>query len=374
MKDMQGGCIGRQETAYLLGIPLYINGVFTLESQYAYQGGNSTYIWVPLSILLSMGIFLLMLAAMQRTGAGDLGQLFEAGVGKVLGRCCMGLLALLLLLDGLAGMMRFISMLYSYVFTQSVYSSISLWIMGAVFLLAFWGIETLGRLSRLLGGLLLVLMLLNLLLPLESYQLYRLYPMPGNTWGQVAGYGLRHTFFLLPVLLGGLSLSRSTHGPRFMRSAGCIGACGAAALSFLTQMAISLTYGYRDLTAIYAPLYRLDMDMLREGYLFRMDKVSLFLWLMGELIGAAFFLFTASRIASRELGLGNAKPAMAAFSVLLGCALFFEHSGGYAQVEQVRSWLVQYGWLLLLPCLLAGALGGLMGRAKAKKEKDHANL
>lgn len=114
--------------------------------------------------------------------------------------------------------------------------------------------------------------------------------------------------------------------------------------------------------------------MLREGYLFRMDKVSLFLWLMGELIGAAFFLFTASRIASRELGLGNAKPAVAAFSVLLGCALFFEHSGGYGAVEQVRSWLVHHGWLLLLPCLFAGAMGGLLGRSKGKKEKDHANL
>ena len=188
MKHMEGGYIGRQETAYLLGIPLYLNGVFTLESQYAYQGGNSTYIWVPLSIVLSLGIFLLLLLAMERAGARDLGELFEAGLGKTLGRGCMALLALLLLLGGLAGMMRFISMLYSYVFTQSVYSSISLWIMGAVFLLAFWGIETLGRLSKLLGGLLLTLMLLNLLLPLESYQLYRLYPIPGNTWGQVAGY------------------------------------------------------------------------------------------------------------------------------------------------------------------------------------------
>ena len=137
MKHMEGGYIGRQETAYLLGIPLYLNGVFTLESQYAYQGGNSTYIWVPLSIVLSLGIFLLLLLAMERAGARDLGELFEAGLGKTLGRDCMALLALLLLLGGLAGMMRFISMLYSYVFTQSVYSSISLWIMGAVFLLAF---------------------------------------------------------------------------------------------------------------------------------------------------------------------------------------------------------------------------------------------
>ena len=327
LKHMEGGYIGRQETAYLLGIPLYLNGVFTLESQYAYQGGNSTYIWVPLSIVLSLGIFLLLLLAMERAGARDLGELFEAGLGKTLGRGCMALLALLLLLGGLAGMMRFISMLYSYVFTQSVYSSISLWIMGAVFLLAFWGIETLGRLSKLLGGLLLALMLLNLLLPWESYQPYRLYPLPGNTWGQVAGYSLRHTFFLLPALLGGLSLSRSVHGPKFIRSAGCIGGLGAAILAFLTQLAISMIYGYQDLTTIYAPLYRLDMDMLREGYLFRLDKVSLFLWLMGELIGAAFFLFTASRIASRELGLGNAKPAVAAFSVLMGCALFLNIAG-----------------------------------------------
>lgn len=103
MKHMEGGYIGRQETAYLLGIPLYLNGVFTLESQYAYQGGNSTYIWVPLSIVLSLGIFLLLLLAMERAGARDLGELFEAGLGKTLGRGCMALLALLLLLGGPSG-------------------------------------------------------------------------------------------------------------------------------------------------------------------------------------------------------------------------------------------------------------------------------
>lgn len=82
------------------------------------------------------------------------------------------------------------------------------------------------------------------------------------------------------------------------------------------------TYGYQDLTTIYAPLYRLDMGMLREGYLFRMDKVSLFLWLMGELIGAAFFLFTASRIASRELGLAM-QTSRGRLSVLMGCSFVF---------------------------------------------------
>ena len=143
MKHMEGGNIGRQETAYLLGIPLYLNGVFTLESQYAYQGGNSTYIWVPLSIVLSLGIFLLLLLAMERAGARNLGELFEAGLGKTLGGaawrywpCCFAWRP-----SGDDAVHFHAIQLCVY---QSVYSSISLWIMGAVFLLAFWGIETLG--------------------------------------------------------------------------------------------------------------------------------------------------------------------------------------------------------------------------------------
>ena len=370
MSSPDGGRIGLQETAYMLGVPLYINAVFTFESHYAYPGGNSSYIWVPAGVLLSLGLFLLVSGAMQRAKANTLGELYDKGLGKIGGRICMAELAALLLIAGLAAMLRFISMLYTYVFVRSVYSSISLWIMGAVCILAFWGMETIGRLSKLLGIILLVTMLVNLILPAESYELYRLYPLPGNQWEEIGAYSLRHIFTLLPVLLGGLSMAESLHGRACVKKAGCIGGIGAAVLAFLTQLCISLTYGYQDLSAIYFPLYRLDMDMLQEGYFFRLDKISLFLWLAAELVAAAYFLFAASRIAGQELGLKNSRPAVAAFSVLLSCALFYERSGGYWLVERVKSWLDLYGWLLLLPGLLAACIGALRHGSHKEKERE----
>lgn len=371
MSGPDGGRIGRQETAFLLGIPLYINAVFTLESGYAYAKGNSSYIWVPLAVLLSLGLFLLVAAAMGRAGAGSLGQLYEMGLGRTGGRALMAALAALLLVTGVVAVMRFISMLYSYVYIQSAHSSITLWVVGTVLVLALWGIETISRLSKLLGCILIAVVLVSLLAPMESYQTYRLYPMPGNTPGEIALYTLRHTFVLLPALLAGLCITQTEHGLKFMRVSGCVGACTAALLAFFTQLAVSLTYDYKELTAMYSPLYRLDMAMLREGYFFRLDKVALFLWLVGELIAAAFFLFSAARIASRELGLKNTRPAVAAFTALLGCLLFFEHGGGYEQVEAAEEWLNLNGCLFLPPFLLVAGLGALRGAAKRKKEANH---
>lgn len=58
--------IGRQESAAMVGVSLFTATVFAMDSQQAYSGGNSTYIWMPLSILVSLAAVMVIMLAMEK--------------------------------------------------------------------------------------------------------------------------------------------------------------------------------------------------------------------------------------------------------------------------------------------------------------------
>ena len=78
--------IGRQESAAMVGVSLFTATVFAMDSQQAYSGGNSTYIWMPLSILVSLAAVMVIMLAMEKSGADTLDKLFTAAFGRVVGR------------------------------------------------------------------------------------------------------------------------------------------------------------------------------------------------------------------------------------------------------------------------------------------------
>ena len=55
--------------------------------------------------------------------------------------------------------------------------------------------------------------------------------------------------------------------------------------------------------------------------------------------------------------------------VLVGIVVYLENAGRFEQVEMVEDWLGQYGYLLVMPILLAAGLGLIRGRAKRKKQE-----
>ena len=78
--------IGRQESTAMVGVSLFTATVFAMDSQQAYSGGNSTYIWMPLSILVSLAAVMVIMSAMEKSGADTLDKLFTAAFGRVVGR------------------------------------------------------------------------------------------------------------------------------------------------------------------------------------------------------------------------------------------------------------------------------------------------
>ena len=69
----------------MVGVSLFTATVFAMDSQQAYSGGNSTYIWMPLSILVSLAAVILIMSVMEKNGVDTLDKLFSAAFGKKAG-------------------------------------------------------------------------------------------------------------------------------------------------------------------------------------------------------------------------------------------------------------------------------------------------
>ena len=69
---MRMGRIGLSEAVCVAAIALSTGGVFGIDPVYAYLGGNSTYISMPLSIIVSLLIMLPVLKLMDATKCRDI--------------------------------------------------------------------------------------------------------------------------------------------------------------------------------------------------------------------------------------------------------------------------------------------------------------
>ena len=350
------GKIGRQESAAMVGIAVYTSVVFTLNSNEAYRGGNSTYIWVPAVIALVLAIVLFVMYAMEKCGISTLDMLFKTAFGKTLGGVAGAVIIALLILSAFELLADFVNLIHSFVFYDQPYWNIVLWIAVTVGLLGYLGLEPIARTARLLLPAFAAILVLWLLLPSKSFDRSNLYPFPGNTILEMGKLIWKNLICAFTPMIAVLTVTNGMHGIKFARISCGIGVlCGLAAVA-VTQLCLGLAYGYKDLLEMPYPLYRLDMMMLQEGYFFRMDKVALFFWLTMGIIAAAYYVFTASMMWCRCYGPKDTRPAVLAMCVILACAIQIQAEGYYEEFAKGMEAVDKWAWTAMLLPVGASAI------------------
>ena len=348
------GKIGRQESAAMVGIAVYTSIVFTLNSSESYRSGNSTYIWMPATIVLALIAVLFVMHSMEKSGIGTLDILFKTAFGKIGGDIAGGAVIALLVVNAFVLLADFVNMIHSFVFYEEEYWNIILWIIAAVGLLSFMGLESISRTSLLLLPLFAIVLLLWLALPWESFTLSNLCPFPGNSITETGRLIWENAAFVFAPMIAVLTITNGMHGMKFTRNSCGIGVLCALFAVAITQLCLGLTYGYKDLAEMAYPMYRLDMMMPEEGYFFRMDKIALFFWLAMGIMAAAYYIFTASIMWCRCYGPKDTRPAVLTICVVLASAAEMQAEGHYEKFALVTNMINGWSWtVMLLPVLAA---------------------
>ena len=346
---MLEGRIGRQESVCILVQAMASICIFSLHTLIAYEKGNTTYIWMPTGIALSVLAGLGVRWCMSRTGAHDLTGLYRGALGRVLGGASLLAVAAALLWQCASLFNHFLSDLHGYVFPTSRYGAIIFWVMLAVAYIAWGGLERIARTGKCVAPLVGFTLLITLLLPIEGYRLYRLYPFPGDTAGGILMLCLRCFVQMLPVVLLTLSFTDALQGEKPVKSTIILAGAIAFLLVMLVQLALGLVFTAEQLTNMNMPLFRINMNLLSNGYYLRQDKVSVFIWLMGAVPGGAYLLYGFAYLFCKATGGRNIRPALITGTVLLSCILLLRREALFKLFEGVQGWISHYGGLTILP-------------------------
>lgn len=362
------GKIGRQEALCIAAIAACASAIFTTNNAELYARGNSAYISMPMAAAIAVIVFLFLANTMCRMEAESLYGMFRVGLGPILGRLVALFYACMLLFMASALLEKFIVMMNSFIFPKAAGWEMLLYLLPASFLPAWFGLEGIGRVSRLLVWVLLAALLGAILLSSHNYETHRLAPFLGDGALHMLRSGMENIMLFLPALLGLLIAANGVHGPRDAKRAGYVAGAIGGGLSAACQLCLGMTYTYRDLAQMHSPMYRLTMGAKTGGFFPRLDTMLLFGWVLSGMIAAAYYLYVAALLFCEAFDIADIRPVVASLAGIMGGVVLIL----YARAEwflAVVSVVNGYGFLLItIPALLAAILARIFRRNKRDRK------
>ncbi|MEG1559635.1 MAG: GerAB/ArcD/ProY family transporter [Clostridia bacterium] len=350
--NLREGKMGRQETIALLSTSLFISAVFTVNSSETYSTGNSTYLTLPISILLSVVIFLIVSFALKKSGQGGLMEMARYAFGPIGEFIYAFVLIAGLLIAAIIPTDNFLLVMQSYLYVDSDYTEIIIYIVPVIAILAFIGFEGLGRTAKLLSWVFIIILFVTFFNLGESLETYRLAPFLGDGVEHMATISINSMYCFLPGLLSIFTLTRGTQGEKNAKFSGVTSGIIAAVIVFITQLIIGMAFSYNELKDIFMPFYVINTISGNDSYLIRTEKLTVFIFLLGGIIAAAYYIYGAARIYVREFKQRDIRPAIASFSAILLTLVISKHVGMH-YIKGVLEFASKYMTaILIIPTLL----------------------
>lgn len=341
------GRIGTHEGVSAAAIALSTSGLFCIDSSYAYSKGNSTYITLPLSIILSLLIFLLCWHGMRISGCRNLTELITFSMGKVLGKLIVTIIAIVFVVSALEPLSIFIQVMTGLIYDNTEYSMITLFVIPVIFLISVLGLESIGRIAKCFAALLVIMIAISLASTVKEIEVFRLYPLMGDGIAHMGEFTLSEVFSFLPGLCGLLIVGNGLQGLKNIRKTGIISALVALVVCAFVQLFIGLIYTYKDLQNAFVPLYRINLHNLLEAYQTRMDKLTFMAWLNGCIIACAFYIYSAGLIFARGFHQRDVRPAVLTFTVIMTVLVFMKFENIAIGVDWLKNLYTKYAYIVI---------------------------
>ncbi len=341
--NLRVGKFGRQESAAAVLLAAFFSGCFSVDSGALYSGGNSSWMVQIIASIQALLLFEIVIWTMRVRGGGDLSAL----IGRSRWKAALTVPVILaLVIAAMQPMESFLLTMTQYVFTESKQATACLYLLPCLFLLTSLGAETLVRTARILLPILLVSILAALLSGIGEYRLYRIYPIPIGEPFQIFSLAGAAQLRAAPPLLALLCIGEGTQDRLAMRSAGRIGAIAGGLLAAAALFALSMTFTYSQLRTMSAPFYRMLVEVRAENPTLRLDRAVLFLWLIGAILSAAFYLYAGSVLFCKTFGVRDVRPVslcFSAFAITLIMILYYDSE----TTVMILKLLYRYGWVLI---------------------------
>lgn len=367
------GRIGTQEGVSIATIALSTSGLFCIDSSYAYSKGNSTYITLPLSIIVSLLVFLLCWRGMRSSGCRNFAELITFSMGKVVGKIVILIITAVFIVAALEPLSIFIQVMTGLIYDDAEYTTITFFIIPVIFLIAVFGLESIGRIAKCFAILLVVMLLISLASTLGEIEAFRLYPLLGDGIEHMTEFTLSEVFSFLPAMCGLMVAGNGLQGVKNIKKIGIISAVIAIVICLTVQLFIGLIYTYKDLQNTFVPLYRINLHNLLETYHTRMDKLTFMAWLNGCIIACAFYIYSAGLTFSQGFHQRDVRPAILTFTVITTALVFMKFEKITVKTDWIRAFYTKYAYIAIAaPLIIVAVVSIIKAKVKHLSAKEDA--
>lgn len=357
--NLRQGRIGKQEAAAMAMIACISCGVFAVDAHTTYAAGDSAYVSSALAAMLSLLMFYLVAEAMRRKHCETLSQLYRLAFGRVLSVPMAFISMLALLYAAAMPLAQLLLIMNHYVYVHAPTPHIALYLLPCLLILAWMGLEIIGRTAKLLVGIILISFLVAYIIAIPAYEPFRLYPLLGNGLAETLRRSATGTVRFFPALLCLLICGRGVHGVENAASGAVAASVGGGLVASVTQLFLGMAYPYYMLADMPAPLYRLTMAVSGAKVYLRADKVLLFFWMLAGMIAGGLFAYAAALLYAGATRIRDIRPAVAAVVSVI-CAVALMGQLNLPQFIEAADVLINFAWLAaLLPPLLASMIAVL---------------
>lgn len=361
------GRIGVSEGVAVSVTAMTVSSIFAFESKLLYSGGNSTYLTLPVSIALSLSIFLLLASIIKKTGCANLSVLLKMAFGSFVTPIVSIAFLLLFSYSAYAPLSQFIRAMHGLFFDGVSYSRIVVFTMPPVLIAALLGFETVGRTAKLIAPLLFAVLAVPTAASYGEFELYRLYPLFGNGVKAMIAQVFEETCTFLPALICLLINADGMNGIETARRAGIRASVIAAIICFVCQLALALCYTYKELGELFMPMFRINYLSKFEAHFMRMDKLAHMIWLGGAMAASAYYIYSGARLFCSGFEMKDVRPAIVGGTAATALMSMIEVEGRSAEAFlEAKQFMNQYGFFVLILPLIIGGILALFGKSRQR--------
>lgn len=199
--NLREGRIGVREGISIAAIAMCTSGLFAFDTKNTCACGSAAYITLPAGGIIAIVFFIIVLAAMRRSGAKNLSELILSAFGGTIGTAVTLVLMLCLLAAAYSPLSGFIQAMHGLFFDGIGYGKLAMYVLPTVLFVAWLGFETIGRTAKCFALLLLIVLAVSILTASSEFETYRLYPFPGSNIGLLTRQAFSQSGAFLPALL-----------------------------------------------------------------------------------------------------------------------------------------------------------------------------
>lgn len=343
---MHTGYIGTKEARALLTIVLSTSVSLTLPQDMVFQAGTAGWLAMIVSLAVGLAAWGMFSRIAKRAPGKSLVEIAEEGWGAA-GRWTVGsVLGLYFLLITALVLRAFVELVIGTILPNTPSEVVMFLFMSVTVYMAYYGLETLSRLSQLIGWTLLIGLVLLLVMDWREMDFAYLYPPLGPGWGRLVEVGVVKASYFSELLLLGLMIP----GIRTVTDVGRI-AWNAVWVSGLLMVMMVLGYSLSFPPPAGAdnpfPFYQMARLVYLGRFVQRLEAVFDLLWVIAAAVYIGAGIWGTAQSFARSWGLPVFRPLVFPVALLIyGLAAL---PADYPQTAALTNdYLRTWGWVMLL--------------------------